>query len=73
MFKYAIQEKISKICGEIENALNKIPESIEDIQKRAALSVPLLKSIEDSLTVYIICFYYFCFINEFLRSFLDIQ
>ena len=46
-----IKEKISKICSEIDNALNKIPESIEDIQKRAALSVPLLKSIEDSLTV----------------------
>ena len=45
------KEKISKICGEIDNAFNKIPDSIEDIQKRAALSVPLLKSIEDSLTV----------------------
>lgn len=40
------------LCTDISNLNNKINDYIDEIQKRAALSVPLLKSIEDSLTVY---------------------
>ncbi len=44
-------ESVANLCEKIAEVLVKTGDSIEEIKKRARLAVPLLKSIEDSLSV----------------------
>lgn len=48
---YCCIESVAALCGKISDVLAKTGDSIEEIKKRARLAVPLLKSIEDSLSV----------------------
>jgi hypothetical protein len=44
-------EKVAQKCQLIIGTFDKMNEALNEIEKRAPLSVPLLKSIEDALTV----------------------
>jgi hypothetical protein len=47
-----IEEKINKYKKIIDNALNLIPNSVIELQKRAEMSLPLLKYIKDCKTMF---------------------
>ena len=48
---FAFKEKVKAICDKIIGTFDQVNDAISDIEKRAQLSVPLLRSIEDALTV----------------------
>eukprot|EP01017_Pseudomicrothorax_dubius_P039248 TRINITY_DN5989_c0_g1_i3.p1 TRINITY_DN5989_c0_g1~~TRINITY_DN5989_c0_g1_i3.p1 ORF type:complete len:210 (+),score=57.95 TRINITY_DN5989_c0_g1_i3:381-1010(+) len=47
-----LNSQINKLCNQVKSALDKVQDAIAEISKRAELSVPLLKKIEDSLNTF---------------------
>jgi len=47
-----LNKKIISYCDKINNAMHTTGDAISEIEKRASLAVPILKSIEDSLSIF---------------------